>query len=201
MINLLAPEAKRQLRAARRNVVLRRYTVFVSFVVLLVFATFGGGYYLAVNERNRLQAEVDSQSSKTAKYQAARATATQFSKDLTTAKTIFANEVVFSDLLLDISKILPSGVVLSELNVSTETFGTEITLRARAKDANTGPINLKTALEQSDLFSNVKIANISDESDGVTASQKFIEKTYPVTIELLATIDANAGKRKVEGTN
>lgn len=200
MINLLPPQSKRQLRAARRNVVLRRYAVFIGLVAVLIAATFGFGNYLTVLERNRLNTELTARSGDAAKYAAVRASAAQFTKDLSTAKLILSKEVIFSNLIVDISQTLPPGVVLSELDLSTATFGTEITIKARAKSADSGPISLKTALEQSELFSNVKIASIDERAAVNTEALKPIEKAYPVSFELLATIDAAAGKRKTEGT-
>lgn len=201
MINLLPPDSKRQLRAARRNVSLQRYALFVGAVAILVFATFGFGYYLTTQEHNRLSAEIAASSANTAKYNAVRTSANQFTKDLSTAKVILSNEVVFSDLIIEITKTLPKNVVLSELNLSTETFGTEMSIQARAKNPDDGPISLKSALEKSDLFGNVKIVSIDEKplDTNSTALLKPMERDYPVTFELLATIDASAGKRKVEG--
>lgn len=199
MINLLSPDSKRQLRAARRNIILRRYVAFITSVAVLVFATFGVGYYLTTQERASLQAEAASHSDRLAKYKAARDTADQYTKDLATAKNILSHEVVFSDLIIQISKTLPEGVVLSDLSLSTDTFGTEITIKAHAKNSDVAPLSLKTALEQSNLFSNVKIANITDKMFDATGSLKFTEKNYPVDVQLLATIDANAGKPVTSG--
>lgn len=199
MINLLAPEEKREIRAARRNVVLRRYIVFVGLVTTLVFTTFAFGYYLTYQERQNLQAELESRTGNIKQYAETRATAAQFAKDLATAKLILANEVVFSDLIIDISQTLPPRVVLSELSLSTATFGTEISVKARAKDSN-GPIKLKASLEQSALFSNVKIISIDEriinKNDTTLKPQ---ERAYPISFELMAKIEANAGKRKTEG--
>lgn len=199
MINLLSPESKQQIRAARRNVTLRRYVLFIGCVASLVCATFGVGYYLTLNERASLQAEIDVHADQTMKYKNIRSTGSQFTKDLATAKQVLSHEVLFSQLLLDITKLLPPGVVLSDLNLSTDTFGTEVTIKARAKDAELGPLKLKAALEQSDLFSNVKIANINQKPAVDTTSLKYIEKNYPVDFQLLATISPNAGKPKTVG--
>lgn len=199
MINLLPPDSKRQLRAARRNVALRRYAIFVGCVAVSVFATFGFGYYLTVQERSRLEAEMAGRSGQMKQYANVRSAAAQFSKDLATAKIILANEVVFSDLIRDISRTRPAGVVLSELDLSTESFGTEISIKARAKDADTGPISLKTALEASPIFSNVKIVSINERVTAKASSLKPMEAAYPVSFELMATIDAAAGKRTAEG--
>lgn len=198
MINLLAPESKQSIRAARQNVVLRRYVIFIGFVAVLVFSSFGAGYYLTTQESSRLRAEIEAKSGNIDEYKAAHATSKQFSKDLSMAKTIFANEVVFSNLLVDITKTLPPGVVLNELNLSNDMFGKDITLSARSRNPESGPLNLKARLEESPLFSNVKILNIEQPISKNPEKLQPIERAYPVTFELSATLDAKAGRRQTE---
>lgn len=199
MINLLSPTSKRRIRAARQNVVLRRYVLFIGFIALLIFATFGAGYYLTVQDRNRLQAEMQSKDSELAKYRATKASSEQLTKNLTIAKQIFSNEVVFSDLILDITKTLPRGVVLAELNITTDMLGKEVTIAARGEDSDSSPLSLKAALEQSSLFSNVKIISIDEKVFDNPTQATPIERRYPASFELSATLSPTAGKRQAGG--
>jgi Tfp pilus assembly protein PilN len=179
MINLLPPAEKKELRAARTNVLLLRYNFFLlGAVVFLAVATTVTYVYLTTTKTTAVQV-IDNNRAKVSGYAATAAQAEQFRSNLATAKQILDHEVTYSKIIVGISQSLPSGVILSNLNLDAQTFGTETTLNTRAKNYDRA-LALKEALEKSALFTDVHFQSITtgDSTDSA----------YPVTVILNVTI-------------
>lgn len=179
MINLLPPLEKKELRAARTNVLLLRYNFFLlGAVAFLGAATIITYIYLTTTKSNAEQA-INENRAKESAYAATAAEAQQFRANLTTAKQILDHEVTYSKVIVNIAQILPSGVVLDNLNLDAQTFGTETVFNARAKNYDRA-LALKEAFEKSLMFSNVHFQSITT-GDSTNSS-------YPLSVSLSATI-------------
>jgi Tfp pilus assembly protein PilN len=184
MINLLPPEEKRQLRAARSNTLLVRYNILllgvVAFMGIAVAITY---VYLNTAQQNAKQTIAEN-NTKVGQYTTVKTQAAQFRQNLTTAKQILNNEVTYSKVVLEIAQLIPDGVVLNTLTLDSQTFGTETTLTAQAKSyADT--IALKDSFSKSTLFANVHFQSITSSS---------AQGNYPITVNLSITIKKDAVK-------
>lgn len=186
MINLLSPETKQALRAGRRNVILSRYVWSISAALLVTTAVFGAGYYMTTAEKAKAIEERMASSEMVARYASTRRQAESFAANLKGAKSILQNEVVFSELIVEITSILPSGTVLSSLDLSTTLVGEEIIISALTIDSGDSPLRLKAALEASPLFENVNIQGITLSADAETSKYK-ANVSMRVTITSLST--------------
>lgn len=180
MINLLPNERKSEIRAARINVILMRYVIFIlagiGLVAFLVLATF---LSLATAQQNANNRIAENQV-REATFADTKKEAEQFRSDLAIAKAIIDNEVKYSSLIYKISGSLPSGVVLDNLSVDSQTIGTNVVFSARAKSTQAA-LGLKTAFENNtELFSNVYFQSISFSDDN---------SQYPYSTSLNATIN------------
>lgn len=196
MINLLPKEAKQSLRAARLNVVLRRYLLSIGAATIFMLAIFGVGYYITMTDRNNAKQELADLEQASAKYSETKRQAEEFEKSLKTAKSILSSEVIFSDLVVAIAKTLPNGTVLTDLSVTTDSFGQETTLSARTRDPE-GGLRLKTALQDSPLFDKVSIQTITNparESNG----QDNANSGYPYLVVMNVTIQ-KPDKKQLNG--
>lgn len=186
MINLLPPEEKRQLRAARSNTLLLRYNIFllgsVAFIGVAVGITF---IYLTSTKAGAEQA-IQSNATKVSQYATIEKEADQFRKNLATAKQILAGEVTYSNVILEIAHLLPGGAVLQTLNLDASTFGTETSLVAQVSNYDTA-IALKNSFQKSSLFSDVHFQSIAANS-GEEATR------YPITVNLSVTFKKDAAK-------
>jgi Tfp pilus assembly protein PilN len=185
MINLLPPAEKKELQAARTNVLLLRYNfALIGAVVFLGIATVVTYVYLNTTKASAQQAINESQA-KVSAYASTASQAEQFRNNLTIAKQILDHEVTYSKVIVEISQTLPSGVIFSNLNLDAQTFGTETTFAARAKSYDRA-LALKEAFEKSPMFTNVHFQSITtgDSSDSA----------YPVTVTLNVTIKKDAAK-------
>lgn len=181
MINLLAPENKRQIRAARVNVVLLRHCVLLGFTALMVPVIFGAGMWLTMQERAAAESRKQENSQAAAAYADTRALAESFASDLKQAKTILSSDLSFYTLLTQIAAVVPQGVILSNLSVGTASLEAPITISARATSYEAA-VNLKNSLSQSPIFSAVNLSNVSNSGGSDDLSGR-----YPVDATLSAT--------------
>jgi Tfp pilus assembly protein PilN len=184
MINLLPKEEKRQLHAARSNTLLIRYNIFLLGVVAFMGIAIAITYVYLNTTKQKAEQTVQANDSKVTQYSSVQAQATLFRQHLATAKQILDNEVTYSRVVVDIARLIPSGVVLENLALDSQTFGTETTLVALAKNYDSA-LALKDSFGKSSLFSDVHFQSIT--SGGTDTS-------YPVTVNLNITIKKDAAK-------
>jgi Tfp pilus assembly protein PilN len=183
MINLLPPEEKRQLRAARSNTLLLRYTIFLLIAIAFLGAAIGVTYFYLSSTKASAEQTISDNKAKVSSYATIETQASQFRNNLATAKQILDHEVTYTKVILDISQLLPSGVVLPSLSLDSQTFGTETTIAASAKDYDR-VLALKTAFENSPLFTNVHFISIANSAS----------TAYPITVTLGVTIKKGAAQ-------
>lgn len=183
MINLLSPEDKRQIRAARSNTLLLRYNLFsfgaLIFLIAAIAVTF---LYLSTVKSQAEQTIADSQARVSA-YAEVKNEAEQFRSNLTTAKQILDSEVNYTNVVIEISQLLPKGVILQQLNLDASTFGTPTTLAVQAKSYDAA-LSIKDTFQSSPLFSDVHFRSITT-AEG---------SDYPYTVTLGITFDKEAAK-------
>jgi Tfp pilus assembly protein PilN len=178
MINLLPGEEKRQLRAARSNTLLIRYNILLLGVVAFMGIAVAIAYVFLTTTQQNAKQTIQENNAKVVQYASVQAQADQFRQHLATAKQILDSEVTYSKVVLDIAKLIPSGVILENVSLDSQTFGTETTLVAQAKSYDAA-LDLKDSFGKSPLFSDVHFQSITA---GGTATN------YPVTVNLNITI-------------
>lgn len=185
MINLLPTEHKKQLRAARVNVLLRRYVIFEIVGIGLLAATIGATFFIMTMTKTNAEQEIADNTARASNYVEVDKKAAEFRSNLATAKAILDKEVQYSNVILAISQTIPSGVILDVLNLDASTFGTSTSLSAKAKTYEDA-LRLKSSFERSDIFSNVHLESVA-RSEG--------EAEYPVDIRINVTINKEVVKQ------
>jgi Tfp pilus assembly protein PilN len=186
MINLLPPDEKRQLRAARTNLLLLRYNFFLLAAIAFLGLATGATYVYLTSTKANAEQTINDSKAKVSAYSATASQAQLFRTNLTVAKQILDHEVTYSKIIIGIAQILPSGVVFTGLSLDASTFGTETTFTAQAKSYDRA-LALKDAFQASPLFSNVHFQSI-------TAGGTSQNTTYPVAVNLNVTIKKDAAK-------
>ena len=69
MINLLPPQEKKQIRAGRVNIILRRYCIISLVFAGLLFLTIGGFYLFLENSKTAAQNNINEGNAKLAQHQ------------------------------------------------------------------------------------------------------------------------------------
>lgn len=183
MINLLPPETKSQIAAARTNRLLLRYNILLLVAIAFLLAAIVIVYFYLSNTKAAAEAQIADSRSKVSDYSAVEAEANSFRQNLASAKQILDSDVRYTKVILDIAGVLPGGVVLDTLVLDSATFGSPMVLTANAKDYPT-VLALKDSLQSSSVFSDVSIQSITNSSDGA----------YPLTAAFSVTIRKDAAQ-------
>lgn len=177
MINIINPEQKRSIRAARINVVLVRYAVMLVSLALLIGLIYAIGFWLINEERRAINEKLASQSEQSRAYASVEREAEAFRKNLTIAKNILGKETSYSTFLTTLAGDMPSGAVLVNLSLgSTTTPQKGLTIDART-NSYAKVLELKTRLEESELFENVSIVSATRPDNISTLTG--LEARYP----------------------
>lgn len=185
MIDLLPPEDKRQLRAARSNTLLVRYNVLLVGAVFFLGIASGVTYFYLGNVKAAAEQTIADNHSKVSGYASVEAEAEAFRSNLATAKQILDKDIPYTSVILKIAQLLPSGAVLDTISLDPQTFGSSTTLVARVKDYDTA-LALKNSFQASSLFTDVHFQSISA-SDGAGG--------YPITVNLSVTFSKGAAQQ------
>ncbi len=165
MINLLPTQSKKEILAGRSNVLLVRYIwATVSLLILLGIVSLLS-YFLLQKTKTDLEATIRDNEQRSIEYAQVRSQADQFKNNLATAKSILDKQVSYTRIILDISKRIPSGVVLDNLTLDTASFGKPIEITGRAT-SHKAALALKNALQASDIMTDVKFKNLTNLNDG-----------------------------------
>lgn len=110
MINLLNPAQKRQLRAARRNTIWRRYLLLIAGSAIAINIVFGiTASFIAFQEKSSQDSLDTNNSELKDSYKKDKQNAQDFRRNLAAAKTIITSETNYSDVILSIAAAVPSG--------------------------------------------------------------------------------------------
>ena len=160
MINLLPPEDKKQLAAARTNTLLRRYVFLLAVVVAVLAMEMTGVYLFLGADKQHSETAILENSRKTAEYSQTQAAAAKFKSDLSTAKFILDKQTDYISLITGVARALPAGAVLETLSLNPDTFGTPTTLTIHTNSYSLA-IDVKKDLQKSGLFSDVSFLSVS----------------------------------------
>lgn len=188
MINLLPDEQKRDIRAARTNVILARYNLVTALAVCL-FLAFWWLFHilLQTNEQRALSLSQDN-SQKAAALGNVRSAADAYRKNLTTASQVLNGSVSYTDIIIAITKLLPQGVILDNLTLSPTNLTQPTQFQAHVASYDVAE-KLKQSFEDSKLFKNVFFVSLtSSQSSG--SAQK-----YPVSVTMSAQLEPQGLKQ------
>ena len=182
MINLLPEDQKKQIRAARLNIVLVRYNFMLVFFIVFLFACLGFAYYYLSTAHQLAENAISENTQKESDYATIKTEADTFRSELATAKTILDDQVSYAKAALNISKLLPDGTSLNSLRLDEKSFSTPLVLTVNIANEQAA-IELLNNFRNSPLFSNVTKGKITVASGA-----------YPYAMELTVTMSKAAAQ-------
>lgn len=186
MINLMPDEIKKEIRAARVNVMLARYIIVIIAAFLFLVMLLAGSYVVLTQTKQSAQLLIDSNDTKAAVYSTTKAQVDALSTSLSQARTILDQEILYSKVLANIGQQLPEGTVIGNLNITSVHFsGTPLTINAYAKTEESATA-LRQKFQSSPFFTNVKLDSVSNDSAGVSG--------YPVKVSLSVVLNRTIAK-------
>lgn len=163
MINLLPYDNKKQIHAARFNVVLGNcLTLVICAIIFMTLSCVSSYAYI-----NKLKASANTTTSTNNSDSDSVATlskANNIRADLANAQTVLNNRVSYYKVLTTITSALPTGVILDSLSVKDTTINSPITLSFHSKTNDISNTITKN-LRNNPLFSNAVVKSINTTSD------------------------------------
>jgi len=185
MINLMPDDVKKEIRSARTNVILTRYIIVVLLAFAFLVLLLAGSYVVLTQTKNSAQQLIDSNDTKAEVYSTTKAQVDALSGSLSETKTLLDQEVLYSNVLVNIGQQMPEGTVLSGITLNASSFaGTPVTLKAYAKTTEIA-VSLREKFQSTPIFSNVNFESVSD-SDGING--------YPVSVSMTLTVTKAAAQ-------
>lgn len=180
MINLLPEQNKKDLQAGRTNLLLVRYNILMLGALLFTVAAIAVLYFYLVAAKASAEQAISDNKQKASEYAQVETDAAKFRANLATAKEILDKEVLYTNMILKFSNLIPKGVIFDTLSLDPKSFGTTTVLTAHCKTASDAS-TLKEAFQNSTIFSDVHFQSLSV-TDGDTSG-------YPYTVSLSVVIN------------
>lgn len=185
MINLLPEDQKQEIRSGRVNVVLTRYIIIILLAFAFLVALLGGSYFVLSQTKASAERLVGVNSNKAAAYSSTKAQVDNLSTQLSQTKTILDQEILYSNVLMNIGQQMPAGTVLENISLNSASFtGAPVTLKAYAKTTDAA-VALREKFQSAPIFTNVNFQSVSD-SAGIPG--------YPVTVSMTLVITKAAAQ-------
>lgn len=171
MINLLAPNDRKQLTAARTNSLLRRYVFLLTLTIGVLMVEMAGVYVLLGIDKARNEMAIQESEARTADYAETKMQAAVFKSNLATAKFILDKQVDYTALIIGVANALPNDAVIDTLALNPEAFGSPTTLTIHTSSYSSA-IEVKARLQESPLFSDVSFQSVAAD-DNPTGGRGF----------------------------
>lgn len=186
MINLLPPEAAKQLRASRHNSILLRYLMGTGVVLVLIIVVYAGAYIMMRSAESASTTISQENQAKIARLKAIETKAKAYKGDLDIAKSIFNSELSYTTALHKVASALPAGAVVESLDLNPTITGQPITLLVSAT-TKTIALSVKDTLEKAGIASNITIASLQEQGSDGKSDQQATSAEYPIQINLNLT--------------
>lgn len=189
MMNLLPPDDKRQLAAARTNTLLARYSVLMAISIAILALEVVGMNLVVDAGTAQNQATILENEQKTAAYAPTKREAELFNSNLSTAKYILGKQVPYTSLIFTLANSLPAGTTLDTMMLDPATFGAPGLLTINTKSYDKA-IEAKTALQNAKvndstpLFTSVSFQSVASNENDTTG--------YPFTAVFNVTYSKGA---------
>lgn len=167
MINLLPPELKEEYVYGRRNVVLRRWAFAMAFGLAgVLVVAFGGLYVMEQSIRSYKGQVADSEKIlKEQQLEETREEAKETTASIKLALDVLSKEILFSQLLTQIAKVVPANASLTDLSINKDQDSIELKAVATDYDSATQfQVNLQDPANQ--IFQKADIQTISCSGSG-----------------------------------
>lgn len=167
MINLLPHSRRVAISYARRNSHLLNVVLALIVIILLMLGAWGAGYMYINNNIKSYNKEISQKREllKTQELEDVEQRIKEFSGNIKLIEQVFSKQVLFSELFRQIGSNIPSGAVLSSIEINDIEGGIDLIANAKSYDSATQvQVNLEDPANK--LFEKVDIVSVSCNSTG-----------------------------------
>lgn len=162
MINLLAPNYKKDFSYGRRNVTLMRWLIalVIALIILLAIGTAGTIYMKKLSDNYQKQISSSQHALELEHIVQVQQNAKDISGDIKLAVDVLSKEILFSKLLNRLAAVTPKDVVLSNLNIAGTSGSLTITAEATNYRAAT-QLQTNLADPNNNIFASADLEDIT----------------------------------------
>ena len=186
MINLLPDDYKKEVRAARTNVLLIRYIAIFAIAATVLGGIVTAAYIVLESRMSSAQALLEANNARTAPYASIRAEAEALRSSISSAKAIIDQKISYSKLIYEIANATPSGVTIDSLDLDPTTFGTSMTLSASAQSFDAASKLRDEFAASSEVFSSVTLVSLESNPSAAAGD------THPISVKISVIINKGA---------
>jgi hypothetical protein len=180
MINLLPEKDKKEIRAARSNLLLLRYNILLLIVTVFLGLAIGFTYYTLMSMQSLAEATIEDNTRKEGDYTQVKSEAAAFRSQLSEAKTVLGSQISYSKVILSISHLIPPGAVLTGLKLDGTIVSAPLVLDVKVRGEDEAA-TVRNNFRKSPFFSGVTTGKITRG-----------DPAYPYIIELTVTVQKGA---------
>ena len=146
MINLLAPNDRRQLMASRTNSLVLRYIFLMSVVIAIMALEMLAVFFILSTDKRRNEDLIAYNDKQASAYQTIQTQADAFRSNLAISNYILGKQTPYTSIIFAIAQALPSSATLDSLSIVPATFGTPVPITVQTDSSKTA-IDVKLALQ------------------------------------------------------
>jgi len=201
MINLLPPKRLLNMRVARSNTELRRYVELTAVSMVVLAVAVAAAYYFLDNQYRDSKQVAAINQAQVDKLKPVQEQAEQLSATVSTISGLLSTNVKFSDMLVQIGGLMPSGSVLTGTQFSLEDLEAPLVVSAQVETEEKAAV-LRNNLVHSPLFSKAEIKSIIEikEEPGLATADASTSTAQNARYKYTTTINAyfkeNVGAKK-----
>ncbi len=181
MINLSPPEVRDQIKYGKLNVLVMKYLVGLGTAALIIVGILILGLILTGNRIHDLDDKLEFSNSQYAEYGDTLADAQALSGDIDTIKALLDREFKFSEVLDQISALIPDGASLDNITLSSEEDTLQLSTSIETQELATV---FQKNMAQSGLFAVADIQSVANSAEGGFSAVfvvKFSPESSPVS--------------------
>lgn len=163
MINLLPNKTKKEIHAARTNIVLIDYVVFLIVAIIFLVITFASIYFQLNSMKNTAEETIKNATTNNSFYDQNNQTG-DIGAVIATAQSILTRRISYSDIVIGIGTSLPFGSIVNKISLTESLLNTPLRVDFRAKSTSIVP-ELLANLQKIPIFNDVQCQPAISASD------------------------------------
>lgn len=183
MINLISPDHRKNILAAKSNTMLMGYIQILLLALLVIAATIAGSYYFLALQHDSAKKVAEVEQGSVKQLEPYQKKAENLATSMTAIAGVFDNDVSFLQLLQELGRNMPNGSALNGFTVSTDTTGGPLVVTAYINTEAQGVVLLEN-FRKSKVVTGVTLRTVQKLEEPVGAYN------YSATYEIVLNKEA-----------
>lgn len=177
MINLLPQTEQKEIRAARANMLLLRYLILLAVAFTFLLTALGITYFSLKAAADQADEAKVQNEQRAIGFTETQAQASQLRNELSSAKTLFTDDIRYSKVLTRLSSLLPEGTALDSIQLDTKSFSQPSIITVYVRD-QTAAETLEKNFRASSYVTNASLGKVSTTSGAAHPYRYSVEMSF-----------------------